>query len=71
MKILNNKKIKIKLCIPVLTFNGETDAFTDGGWNSVGSDAQISGHVVTANFIQVQMSPLPFRHYIQTAHTAT
>jgi hypothetical protein len=63
--------------VALLTFNGETDAFTDGGWNSVGSDAQISGHVVTANFIQIQMSPNtrgsahqgPDGHYTQTAHT--
>jgi putative NADPH-quinone reductase len=54
--------------VAVLTFNGETDAFTDGGWNSVGSDAQISGHVVTANFIQIQMSPLPFGHYTPEHH---
>ena len=29
MKILNNKKNKNKI-VAVLTFNGETDAFTDG-----------------------------------------
>lgn len=49
-----------------LTLDRETDALADGGRHSVGSNAQVGGHVVTADFTQVQMSPLPFGYYVQT-----